>query len=133
MNFGILNLILLLILLALVGQSLWSHFRVKWAAKKIDEEEFREGIRSAQVIDVRDRAEFKASHIMGARNIPGTEFKQSVGGLRKDQPIYLYDTKRSAMAGRCAIILKKQGFNDIYILKNGFDSWTGKIKAQKNN
>jgi rhodanese-related sulfurtransferase len=123
----IVNLILLVIILAMVGEFVWSYFRVKWAATVIDEETFRKGMRKAQVIDVRDKADFDAGHILGARNIPAGYMKQLGSSLRKDQPVYLYDKRRS-MSGRAAITLKKQGFKDLFILKEGFDGWTGKVK-----
>jgi rhodanese-related sulfurtransferase len=131
MNPGlILNIILAVVLIGLIGQSVWSHFRIKGAAHVIEEPEFRENMRKAQVIDVRDKADFDAGHITGARNIPVVNLREYPNMLRKDQPVFLYDKKRS-MSGRAALILKKQGYNDISILKSGYDSWTGKTKRKE--
>ena len=103
---------------------------VRRSATWLDQEEFQNGMRKAQVIDVRERDEFNAKHILGARNFPISMLKQSLGSLRKDQPIYIYD-QRKAMAARAANLLRKNGFTDLYILKGGFDEWQGKVK-QKN-
>lgn len=95
----------------------------------LTEEEFREGMRKAQVIDVRERNEFNAGHIVGARNLPYSSLANGSMGLRKDQPIYLYDTSTS-LSVRTAKKLRKKGYSDIYVLKDGFRSWTGKIKTK---
>jgi rhodanese-related sulfurtransferase len=87
-------------------------------------------MRKAQVIDVREKAEFDAGHILGARNIPYTVLDNSISAIRKDQPVYLYDRSK-ALSVRAANKLRKKGYKNIYILKDGYDSWTGKTK-QKN-
>lgn len=102
----------------------------KTAAKDITAEDLQANIRKSQVVDVREHAEFNVKHILGARNIPITEFKQRYKELRKDQPIYLYDDYMNYVP-RAASILKKNGFKQVYILKGGLDSWKGKIKASK--
>jgi rhodanese-related sulfurtransferase len=102
----------------------------KRAAKTLEEEEFRENMRTAQVIDLREKDAFDSGHIMGARNIPYSQLKQSFGSIRKDRPVYLYDQKR-AMSIRGANRLKKNGYTDLYILKGGYAGWTGKIKKKE--
>ena len=81
----------------------------------------------AQVIDVREEDSFKAGHILGARNIPFSQFKMYIGGIRKDMPVYLYEQGK-ALALRCAIMLKKEGFDKIFVLKGGYNKWDGKKK-----
>ncbi|MFC4617970.1 rhodanese-like domain-containing protein [Camelliibacillus cellulosilyticus] len=95
--------------------------------KTLTQEEFTEGYRKAQLIDVREPNEFKNGHILGARNIPLTQFKMRKQEIRKDKPVYLYcqNTMRSTKA---ANLLKKYGCADINILKGGFRQWTGKVK-----
>lgn len=97
------------------------------AAKILTAEEFRKDMRKVQVVDVREAPEFEAGHILGARNIAFTQFKERYRELRKDQPVYLYD-QRNIVSGRAAAILKKNGYKEIYTLKGGYDSWDGKIK-----
>ncbi|MBF0780989.1 MULTISPECIES: rhodanese-like domain-containing protein [unclassified Granulicatella] len=102
----------------------------RWAAKYIKADEFREGMRSAQVIDVREKDDFNAKHILGARNIPFSQFKQNLGQIRKDQPIYLCDDFM-LVAGKAAGRLKRAGYKEIYILKGGLERWQGKVKTVK--
>ena len=40
------------------------------SAKVVSAEEFGKDLRHGQLIDVREKDEFKAAHILGARNIP---------------------------------------------------------------
>ena len=79
------------------------------SAKVVSAEEFGKDLRHGQLIDVREKDEFKAAHILGARNIPYSQFKERFMELRKDQPIYLYEEGVS-IAGRCAYRLKKNGW-----------------------
>ncbi|MBL1230633.1 rhodanese-like domain-containing protein [Enterococcus sp. BWB1-3] len=124
-----LNIILGLVLLAMVGNTLYMYILGKRSAKLITEDEFREGMRKGQVIDVREKDAFDAGHILGARSLPYSMLKTSMQSLRKDQPIYLYDQKRS-ISIRTASKLKKAGYTDIYVLKDGYEGWTGKIKKK---
>ena len=50
-----------------------------------------------------------------------------IGGIRKDMPVYLYEQGK-ALALRCAIMLKKEGFDKIFVLKGGYNKWDGKKK-----
>ena len=125
----VINGILALILLGIGLYELYIYIQGRRSAKMLSEEEFKEGMRKAQVIDVRERDEFNGGHILGARNIPYTVLTNSYNSIRKDQPIYLYERKK-ALAVRTAIKLKKQGYQDINILKGGFTEWTGKTKAK---
>ena len=63
-------------------------------------------------------------------SIPTIVGTPSAMTLRKDAPVYLYDTTK-AMPIRIAARLKKEGFNDIYILKGGYSKWDGKKKTKK--
>lgn len=104
--------------------------RRKNAATALENEEFKSNMRKAQIVDVRGKDDFDAGHILGARNIPYMQMKQRAGELRKDQPIYLYDDKKS-ISYRSALLLKKNGFDNIYVLKDGYAKWDGKIKRKK--
>jgi len=96
----------------------------------LTQEEFKQGYRKAQLIDVREPNEFKNGHILGARNIPQSQLRMRLGEIRKDKPVYLYcdGTVRSS---RAAQILKRKGYRDLYLLKGGFKKWTGKIKVDR--
>ncbi len=125
----VINGILLVIVLALVFNELFLKIMVKRSAKMLTEEEFKETMRKAQVIDVREKDTFDAGHILGARSMPYSMLKTTIGSLRKDQPVYLYDQKK-ALSIRAANLLRKNGYTDIYILKGGYDGWTGKVKKR---
>ncbi|HBD0823464.1 TPA: rhodanese-like domain-containing protein [Enterococcus faecalis] len=125
----VINGILLVIVLAMVFNELYLKIMVKRSAKMLTEEEFKETMRKAQVIDVREKDTFDAGHILGARSMPYSMLKTTIGSLRKDQPVYLYDQKK-ALSIRAANLLRKNGYTDIYILKSGYDGWTGKVKKR---
>lgn len=111
------------------GNELFLYIMGRRSAKMLTEEEFREGMRKAQVIDVREKDIFDGGHILGARSMPYTLMKQSLGSLRKDQPIYIYDQRKS-LSIRTANLLRKKGFKDLYILKGGYEDWSGKTKKK---
>ena len=82
------------------------------------------------MIDLRDPADFRRKHILGARNIPSQQLKTSLGAIRKDKVVLLYENSRGQRVMNAAILLKKQGYQDIYILSTGLDGWKGKIKSE---
>ncbi|MFV0557525.1 MAG: rhodanese-like domain-containing protein [Enterococcus sp.] len=124
-----LNTILFSILLALLLNEAYLRIQTKRSVKILTEEEFKENMRKAQVIDVREKADFDGGHILGARNIPYSVLANSIASIRKDQPVYLYDQKRT-LSIRAAIKLKKQGYKELYMLKGGYQGWTGKTKVK---
>lgn len=125
--------ILLVSMFAVYGlYKLYFYLLRKSSAKMIKQEEFQENIRNAQIIDVREKEEFNRGHILGARSVPYTiskAHKEYLTAIRKDKPVYLYDNK-TAMAIYMSRLLKKQGYTDIYILKEGYSGWTGKTKKK---
>ncbi|MFJ7646528.1 rhodanese-like domain-containing protein [Lysinibacillus sp. NPDC097279] len=118
------------ILVVLIAYIAINAMRLKKAVTNLTQEQFIEGYRKAQLIDVREQKEFDAGHILGARNVPSTALRQRHKEIRPDLPVYLYcqNTGRSA---RAALFLKKRGYNQIYQLDGGFRNWTGKIKTKK--
>lgn len=118
---------LLLALIIIIVISVFRYFRQRTYLKTLTEDQFREGYRKAQLIDVREPQEFKNGHILGARNIPVTQMKQRLIEIRKDKPVYLYCAS-GARSQRAAQLLHKQGYEDINQLKGGFKKWTGKVK-----
>ena len=117
------------IVLAMVAWMGYNYLRIRRAAKVVDNSEFESLIRQGQLIDLRDPSDFHRKHILGARNIPSQQLKSSINALRKDKPVLLYENSRGQRVTNAAIYLKKQGFNDIYILSYGLDSWSGKVKT----
>lgn len=119
--------ILLTILVAFIGFSIYRFFKTKKILKTLSESEFREGYRKAQLIDVREQKEYDAGHVLGARNIPLTQLRQRMNELRKDQPIYMY-CQNGTRTGRAALLLHKKGYKNLNQLQGGFKKWSGKIK-----
>ena len=64
------NIIVWLAILGVFGWMAFNYFRIRKAAKFVDNATFEELIRQGQLIDLREPAEFHAKHILGARNIP---------------------------------------------------------------
>lgn len=122
-------IILLAVIVAFIGYTVWMYFYQKKLIKTLTEEEFRAGYRKAQLIDIREVDEYNAGHILGARNIPLSQIRLRHKELRQDQPVYLY-CQSGFRTGRAAQYLKKQGYKDFYQLQGGFKSWTGKIKKK---
>ena len=123
----IIDIILGAILLYLLFNEVFLRWRAKRVAHLIENEEFRKGMHKAQVIDVRDRDTYNAGHILGARSMPYYTLKEVKSSLRKDKPVYLYDQKKT-MSVRAASKLSKDGFSELYILKDGYEGWDGKTK-----
>lgn len=116
-------------LLGLLVYFLVSSFRLKKAVTGLTQEQFIEGYRKAQLVDVREPKEFEGGHILGARNIPSSQLRQRYKEIRPDKPVYLY-CQNSARSARTALLLKKKGYNQIFQLQGGFRQWTGKIKSK---
>jgi len=118
----------IVILVLFFGYSIFRYYRVRMYVNTLTEEQFTEGYRKAQLIDVREPQEFKNGHILGARNIPVTQIKQRLVELRDDKPVYLYCQGQSRSV-RAANILRKKGYKDINILQGGFKKWAGRVKS----
>jgi rhodanese-related sulfurtransferase len=121
--------LLLAILAGFLLYTLYNWLYQRKIVKSLTEEEFKEGYRKAQLIDVREPNEFDAGHILGARNIPLTQLKMRIKEIRPDKPVYLY-CQSGTRSGRAAQLLYKKGYKDLSHLKGGFKNWTGKIKTK---
>lgn len=104
--------------------------RLKKAVTNLNQDQFIEGYRKAQLIDLREPKEFEAGHILGARNIPMSQFNtRHKNEIRPDLPVYLY-CQNSGRSARAALTLKKKGYTNIFQLEGGFKTWTGKVKSK---
>lgn len=106
----------------------WNYYSIRRAAHFIDNADFASRIHTSQVIDIREATSFKAKHIMGARNLPASQIDLSLSAIRKDKPVLLYAESRSTTLPRVIRTLKRADFTDLYVLNDGFDYWTGKVK-----
>ncbi len=119
-----------LVLLALLVYVLFKRLYTPKYLKTLTQEEFIQGYRKAQLIDVREPREYDSGHILGARNIPLSQLKQRLKEVRTDQPVYLYCQSGARSRQAAAILKKKHGVEDVNHLKGGFRKWTGKIKKK---
>ena len=126
---GTVRTVILAWILIAFGSWLWVILSAKSSATLLKPEAFADKLanENAQIIDVREPAAYKRSHIMGARNIPAMNFSQGKSGLRHDRDIFLYDDRLREVT-RVSKILKKQGYqkNRMFILRGGFSQYTGK-------
>jgi rhodanese-related sulfurtransferase len=78
----------------------------------------------ALVIDMRPIADFNKGHIAGAKNIPQSKLEASHKELEKhkNKPIIIV-CANGIQAGPAASKLKKAGFEKVYKLAGGFQSW----------
>ena len=121
--------ILLILIVAIIIYYGYTFLRQRKIVKTLTEEQFREGYRKAQLIDVREPNEFDNGHILGARNIPMTQMKMRLQEIRPDKPVYLY-CQSGMRSGRAAQLLYKKGYKDLSHLQGGFKKWTGKVKTK---
>ncbi len=119
----------LILIVAFIIYYGYTFLRQRKIVKTLTEEQFREGYRKAQLIDVREPNEFDNGHILGSRNIPMTQMKMRLQEIRPDKPVYLY-CQSGMRSGRAALLLYKKGYKDLYHLQGGFKKWTGKVKTK---
>ncbi|MBG9367283.1 rhodanese-like domain-containing protein [Streptococcus sp. NLN64] len=123
----------LIVLLGFLGWMGFNYWRLRRAATLVENAEFASMIRGGQVIDVREPAAFREKHILGARNIPANQIKDSLAALSKNKPILLYDNNRGPSVTNTIFYLRKQGYRNLYLLAGGLDSWNGKVKENSNS
>lgn len=120
---------LLVLIVALIAYSVFTWLYQKKIVKTLTEDQFKEGYRKAQLIDVREQHEFDAGHILGARNIPLSQMKMRMKEIRPDKPVYLY-CQSGIRSGRAAQFLYRRGYRDLSHLQGGFKKWSGKVKIK---
>ena len=78
----------------------------------------------AVMVDLRDSAEFRKGHVIGAINIPYASFKQRINELdaHRDLPIVLI-CKMGQHAGSVGKQLAAAGFSKIFRVSGGIGEW----------
>ncbi|KRN74742.1 hypothetical protein IV73_GL001150 [Weissella kandleri] len=119
--------ILVIYLLITFGLRAWTRWSLNRNATLLESEAFEQASHNGQIIDLRDAADFKFKHVLGARNIPLQFLLQDNTAIRQDKPVYLVDQDNQG-AEKMVRKLKKQGYQDIYVLKGGMAKYTGRTK-----
>ena len=81
----------------------------------------REG---AIVIDVREKKEFDAGHVVDSINIPSAKLKQRITELKKyaQKPIIVV-CKLGQHSGEAAKVIQEAGHEDVFKLSGGITEW----------
>lgn len=101
-------------------------FETRGGAKSVSPRQLSELVNRQQgvVLDVRDKNDFKAGHIVDAVNIPHTQIKERIGELNahKGKPVIVV-CKLGQHAGVVARSLQQAGFAPVYKLGGGIGEW----------
>lgn len=78
----------------------------------------------ALVVDVRDEKEYKAGHVLNARNLPVSSLDKRLVEIDKykDKDVVLY-CDNGMRAARAASRLKKGGFTKLHTIAGGMGAW----------
>lgn len=78
----------------------------------------------AVVVDVRERKEYQAGHIVDAVNIPSTNLEGRIDELKKyrERPVVVV-CKMGQNAGTAGTLLRKHGFENVSKLSGGMAEW----------
>lgn len=108
------------------GRVIQTEDGVDYGTLTLDAPDFASGIKksNAVIIDLGFPADFEQGHIEGAININffDSGFQEKVLLLDKSKKYYIY-SKSDPSAKRTAAFMKKNGFNDVYILNGGLEAW----------
>jgi len=85
---------------------------------------FKYNKEEAQFVDVRAEADFRKGHLPGALNVTMSALEQKNRRLERarKKPVIVY-CQTGMTSGRAARTLKKQGFEQVFTLKGGVQSW----------
>ena len=74
------------------------------------------------VVDLRTPGEFQAFHIRGAVNVPPQDLPKYLKPYKNSGTVVLYSNGMTH-PGQAAIMLRRQGYNNVYILTDGLDGF----------
>jgi rhodanese-related sulfurtransferase len=74
------------------------------------------------LLDVRDPASFRASHIEGAVNISEATVSEVLGSAPKEQPVLIY-CYHGISSQAYAQLFADFGFNDVLSMDGGYTQW----------
>jgi rhodanese-related sulfurtransferase len=81
--------------------------------------------KNAVVLDIRDKKDFNAGHLVDSVNIPTTQVANRISELEKhkNDPIIVV-CKTGQTASAASKTLKENGFEQVYRLTGGIMEWT---------
>lgn len=106
--------IILGVTIGLVLMALKDYYTAKITG--LDTEAFQEGMRKAQLIDVRPKKTYEQGKIKGARHFSVAQLThKNQTKVRKDLPVYLYHSSKFKVK-RAARRVSLAGYQDVYYL-----------------
>lgn len=82
--------------------------------KEVKVSEVRELVeKGAFIIDAREKREYEAGHLVGAVNIPLSEFRERLDEIPKDQPVYIH-CRSGQRSYNMVMALENLGFKNVY-------------------
>ena len=78
---------------------------------------------SALLIDLRDSESFSAGHITASKNIPLNEISRRSNEIISSEKSIVLVCEMGSSSPNAGEILKKEGHNNILILKGGINQW----------
>ncbi len=81
------------------------------------------------VVDVRDGGSFQAAHIKNALSVNGTNLDDFLQNSEKSKPLLVY-CYHGNMSRSAAEYFSGAGFDDVYSLDGGFESWKLKYPVE---
>lgn len=73
----------------------------------------------AYIVDVREKDEYEAGHIIGSVNIPLSELRNRVDEIPKDRPVYLH-CRSSQRSYNAIMALQGRGFENLYNISGSY-------------
>lgn len=125
MQFFIDNALLIVVAFASGAMLLWPLLRSRAAGPSVNTLQATQLINTkhAQVLDVRDAADFARGSLPNAKNIPLAEVGvRAPKELRKDRPVIVL-CNAGNIAGRAAAQLRASGVTEVYVLAGGLNAW----------
>lgn len=77
----------------------------------------------AIMIDVRERDEWRAGHVAGARHIPLGDLAAQLAALPRDRDVLLF-CRSGNRSGTATRLLRSEGFERAYNVEGGIIAWT---------
>jgi len=77
----------------------------------------------ALIIDIRDSESFKSGHITSSKNIPLKDLINRCNEIKQYDKFIIVVCDMGSSSPNAGETLKKEGFDNIYILKGGINGW----------